>query len=47
MYIQSLKTVDINILKLNDNKIHINQLQSKIPPVYKNSEKPNIFLKNS
>jgi hypothetical protein len=47
IYIQSLKTVGINILKLNAKKMHINQLQSKIRPVYENSQIPNDFLKNS
>jgi hypothetical protein len=46
IYKQSLKPVEMNILKLNAKIIHVSQLHSKIHPVYKNSEKPNIFLKN-
>jgi hypothetical protein len=38
VYIQLLKTNYVSILKLNAKKIHINQLQSKIHLVYKNSE---------
>jgi hypothetical protein len=30
-----------------DKKKHVNNLYNRIPPIYKNSAKPNIFLKFS